>query len=136
MITLDDWITSSGKYPDRAKSEELTDVVKDNATLLLESVNDLLSVLGVDLSKITVSSGFRPSSINSTIPHAAKRSLHMTGLAIDISDVGGELDKLITANSELLETYQLWQEHPDNTGTWCHLDKGSRSARKVRVFKP
>ena len=93
MLVLDDWITSSGKYPDRAKSEELTDAIKDNAQLLLDSVNDLLVALGIDLSKVRVSSGFRPSSVNSKIPNTAKKSLHMTGLAIDLEDLDGDIDR-------------------------------------------
>ena len=136
MLQLDDWITSSGKYPDRANSEELTTKVKDNAQLLLDSVNDLLVSLGIDLSKVRISSGFRPSSVNSKIPNAAKRSLHMTGLALDLEDLDGEIDKLISEKPELLKTYQLWLEHPDHTKNWSHLDKGTRKDRDIRIFNP
>jgi len=135
MLTLDDWITSSGKYPDRAKSLELTSQVKDNAQLLLDSVNDLLKSLNIDLSKIRVSSGFRPSNVNSKIPNAAKKSLHMTGLAIDIEDNDNSLDKAIQDKPELLKTYQLWLESPEATPKWTHLDKGTRTDREKRIFK-
>lgn len=135
MITLNDWITSSNKYPERAKSEDLTDEVKNNAGSFLAILNDFLQELTPDV-KYSVSSGFRPSSVNSKIPNAAKRSLHMTGFAIDLVDLDGELDKLIQSKPELLDKYGLWLEHPDATPKWCHIDKGTRSQRKIRIFQP
>lgn len=136
MLTLEDWITSSGKYPERSKSVELTDSVLDNAQLLLDSVNDLLVALDIDLTKVSISSGFRPSSVNSKIANAAKKSLHMTGLALDLADADGKLDELIEKNSHLLDTYSLWLESPKATKGWSHLDKGTRSKRKVKIFFP
>lgn len=135
MLTLNDWVTSSGKYPERAKSEDLTDEVKSNAEAFLAILNDFLTELGLDPMP-TVSSGFRPSSVNSKIPNAAKKSLHMTGLAIDLSDPKGELDELIASKPELLDKYGLWLEHPDSTPGWSHIDKGIRSERKLRIFHP
>ena len=135
-FTLEDWVTSSGKYPDRAKSMELTQEVKVNAGLLLELVNQLLAELGLDPSTLRISSGFRPSSVNSAIPNAAKKSLHMTGLAVDIEDPDNELDKLIASRPELLDKYGLWLEHSDSTPKWTHLDKGVRTQRKIRIFHP
>lgn len=135
MITLNDWITSSNKYPERAKSEDLTDEVKNNAGSFLAVLNDFLQELTPGV-KYSVSSGFRPSSVNSKIPNAAKRSLHMTGFAIDLVDLDGELDKLIQSKPELLDKYDLWLEHPDATPKWCHIDKGTRSQRKIRIFQP
>lgn len=135
MITLNDWVTSSGKYPERAKSEDLTDEVKVNATSFLAVLNNFLQELTPDVD-YSVSSGFRPSSVNSKIPNAAKKSLHMTGLAIDLVDADGELDKLIQSKPELLDKYGLWLEHPDKTIGWCHIDKGIRTQRKIRIFHP
>jgi uncharacterized protein YcbK (DUF882 family) len=136
MIKLNDYITSSGKYPDRANSDELTDEVRANATGLLDLVNQFLEELKVDTENLSVSSGFRPAAVNAAISNSAKKSLHMTGLAIDISDPDNSLDKLIQENPELLEKYGLWLEHPDSTPRWTHLDKGNRSSRKVRIFHP
>ncbi len=135
MITLKDWVTASGKYPEREKSEDLTDEVKKNAEAFLAVLNDFLEELtpGVEYK---VSSGFRPSSVNSKIPNAAKKSLHMTGLAIDLEDPDDELDKLIQSKPELLDKYGLWLEHPDSTPKWTHLDKGTRTQRKIRIFHP
>ena len=134
-LSLNDWITSSGKYPDRAKSEDLTDEVKSNACKLIVQVNAFLSELSWEGS-VKVSSGFRPTAVNSTIKHAAKRSLHITGLAIDIADPDGTLDETIKAKPELLEKFGLWLESPDHTPGWTHLDLGTRSARAIRIFLP
>ena len=124
LITIHDWITASGKYPERANHAELTEEVRANATKLLIAVNELLKDLGIGC--VTVSSGFRPSSVNSKIPNAAKKSLHMTGLAIDLSDPNNTLDSAITLKPELLAKHGLWQEHPSKTVNWCHLDLGTR----------
>lgn len=134
LLSLDDLITSSGKYPDRAKSNELTEEVKQNLLLLLERVNAILSDLEID--KVEVSSGFRPSSVNASIAGAAKKSLHMRGLAVDLADQSGTLKGIIQCSPHLLKTYELWLESPDATPTWCHLDLGTRSERPIRIFKP
>lgn len=133
MITLNDYLTSSCKYPDRARHKECTTEVKANAEQLLIKVNKLLKELG--FTKVKVSSGFRPSTVNSAIS-GAKKSLHMIGKAIDIADPDGKLDKAISEKPELLTTYGLWLEHPDSTVGWAHLDTGSRFERKIRIFKP
>lgn len=135
MITLNDYVTSSGKYKEREDSEDLTDEVKSNANKLISVVNDFLAELGWE-GPVYVSSGFRPAAVNASIKNAAKRSLHMSGLAIDISDPSGELDEKITKNPELLDKYGLWLEHPDATPGWSHLDLGTRSARAIRIFLP
>lgn len=135
MLSLNDWITSSGKYPERAKSEELTDEVKSNATKLIDVVNSFLSELQPE-GPISVSSGFRPSSVNSGIKHAAKRSLHISGFAVDIADPDGTLDEAIKKCPELLDKYGLWLEDPGHTPGWSHLDMGTRSDRPIRIFIP
>lgn len=133
MLSLNDWITSSNKYPDRAKSSELTDDVKKNAQKLIDAVNGLLTELNFSAPK--VSSGFRPSSVNAGVG-GAKKSYHMTGLAVDIVDQDGKLDEAIKNKSELLEKYHLWLESPDKTPGWSHLDMGIRTNRKIRIFLP
>lgn len=134
MIKLEDAITSSGKYPERAKSPELTDEVKKNLTELLNKVNALLADLKI--TNVKVSSGFRTSAVNAAIPNAAKRSLHMQGKAIDLVDLNGAIDAAIINRPDLLKKHGLWLEHPDDTKNWTHLDMGTRTDRPVRVFKP
>lgn len=134
-ITLQDLLTSSGKYPERAESKELTQQLKNNGVKLLENVNALLHELKIE--NVTVSSGFRPSDINAKIPNAAKRSLHTVCRAVDLKDSDGKIDELIKSKPELLRKYNLWLENPDNTVGWCHLDDSdSRTDREIRIFKP
>ncbi len=134
MITLNDYATASGKYPERLKDPEFNQEVKDNATKLLDKVNSLLKDLGVD--KSSVSSGFRPSSVNGAIKNAAKKSSHMTGKAVDLVDSDGKLDTLVASKPDLLRKYGLFQEAPSATVGWCHLDCAERSDRPSRQFIP
>jgi hypothetical protein len=134
VLTLNDLLTSSGKYPKRVEHVECTEEVIANATVLLEKVNALLTELNI--TNVKVSSGFRPSDVNGAIPNAAKKSLHMTGKAIDLDDKDGAIDKAISEKPELLKKHGLWLESPDNTPNWCHLDNGTRTDRPIRIFKP
>lgn len=134
MITLNDYLSSSGKYKGRVKDPDCTQLVINNAENLLMAVNALLSELGV--KSVTVSSGFRPSSVNGAIKNAAKASLHMSGRAIDLVDVDGSLDALISSRDDLLKKHGLWQEHSDATIGWCHLDDKDRGVRPKNRFVP
>lgn len=134
IISLEDHLSSSGKYPDRMSDPECTDEVKNNAKKLLVQVNQLLNDLGITNCK--VSSGFRTQAANAAIPTAAKKSLHMIGLAIDIEDKDGSLDKLIENNDDLLKKYGLWQELPAKTIGWIHLDIKDRGKRDKNQFIP
>jgi hypothetical protein len=139
LVTLEMSITSSGKYEDRLTHKELTPEVKSHLTELLKKINSLLGELGI--TKVEVSSGFRPSDVNGKTKGAAKHSLHQTGWAIDILDDHNQsLAKAILIKPELLEKYDLWIEDPAHTiGTntnWVHLDQGTRSPRPIRKFIP
>ncbi len=139
MITLKDALTASGNYPQRENHKEATAEVKANLEKLLVQVNKLL--YNLDIENAEVSSGFRPSEVNKGIPNAAKKSLHMTGQAIDIKDPNNTLSNLVKTIEEtspgFLKSYGLWLEHPDATPGWCHLDSSSsRKDRPIRIFKP
>lgn len=134
VMTIDDWITSSGKYPERAKSEELTYDVRSAAMLLVDKINDLGRRL--KLGKLPISSGFRPTKVNASIKGAAKASGHTRGFAVDFVDVDGKLKELFKQNHEILRELGLFLEHPDFTKTWAHLDYISRPDRPDRIFKP
>ncbi len=114
-------------------AQELNDEIKKNAEKLISTVNLFLKEIGVSEAK--VSSGWRPASINSQVKNAAKKSLHMSGLAVDLVD-DGKIKKIILDNLEKLEKYGLWLESVDHTPTWVHLDLGVRSARPKRIFIP
>jgi hypothetical protein len=138
-LTLEALLTSSNRYPDRANSPDCTDEVKKNGALLVEKVNLLLNDLGID--KVDVTSGFRTASSNAQVANAAKRSLHMRGLACDLLDNKDQtLAKLVDSRPDLLKKYDLWLENPNFTKgkntNWVHLDMGTRTDRPSRKFNP
>jgi len=139
IITLEQYLTSSGKYPERKQFAD--EQVTINATNLLEKVNALLTELGVDISKLVISSGFRPAAINKTVKGAAKKSGHIIGLSCDFMDDKDQtLANLALSKPELLKKHGVWIEHPEATKgkftNWMHCDIISRSARDVQVFRP
>jgi hypothetical protein len=136
-LTPDNVITSSGYYPERAKSSELTNEIRQNISDLCLAVNHLFNDLNYQ-GKLTVTSGFRTSGANASIPNAAKRSNHLLGKAVDFSDVTGELDVLLSnpSTDRLLKLHGLWLENPDNTRFWTHLDMKDRGVRKKNIFNP
>mgnify|MGYP006921285096 CR=1 FL=1 len=148
FITVDDVITSSGRYPERAKSSELTDEVKSNMGKLVDAVNNLLTDIKWT-KEVSISSGFRPSSVNAGVKGAAKKSAHMTGEAVDLlqnKKDKQELGMLIrkTQNNQgkqgILAKYGLMMEKLENTignnTDWVHLDVRVRSERPSMEFIP
>lgn len=133
MFTLDNLLTSSGKYKSRADSPECTQEVKDNGTALLEKVNALLEDLGIDSSELTISSGFRTAEVNASTPGSAKKSLHMAGSAIDIA--GHVVYEALEGRGDLLKKHKLWREDKSGAPTWTHLDDSTaRADRPSRTF--
>lgn len=140
MLTIDRILTSDSKYPERLKSPECTQIVKDNAARLVAAVNAFLQEIGIQ--SVTVSSGFRTSGANSALANSAKKSLHMQSLAVDLLDNKEQsLAKLIETKPELMRKYGLFMENKDYTkgqwSNWVHLDiSPTRSDRPNRVFNP
>jgi hypothetical protein len=132
-ITLDTWLTSSGQFPKRAESSELTPEIRKNAEQLCRDVSNCLRELGIMM--VRVSSGFRPSAANAAAG-GAKRSGHLRGLAIDLSDPEGHLDELLSKNPQILKKHGLYIENPKVTIGWCHLDQLPRADRPSRMFTP
>ena len=57
------------------------------------------------------------------------------GLAVDLYDPYGEIDKWCMDNKTVLAEFGVWLEHPDATPGWCHLQVvPPRSGN--RVFRP
>lgn len=133
MFTQEDYFTSSGKYPERAKSPEITDHVRDNALDYTTKLNAVRHELGLKESKF--SSGFRPSVVNKKVPNAAKKSKHMSGDAGDEEDRDGSLAALYMANLPILEKHGLWMEDPRFTKGWVHTQRIPPRSGK-RVFIP
>lgn len=121
MITLSQWL---GPW---VGHQDATQEVQENAELMLERVNNLLTDALADGVALKINpktrswvsgqtlGGFRPS--DSTV--GARKSKHKTGNAVDIYDPLGELDGWIT-NDKLVE-HGLYREHADHTKGWCHL---------------
>lgn len=146
-LTVEDWVTSSGRYPDRKKSPSLTQEVLAEAALTISAVNGLLDDIGYD-EPVSISSGFRPPEVNANVKGAAKKSAHMTGLAVDIFQPKPEnkLGKLVRSlqadkgKDGVLGKRGLMMEALEATvGTnslWSHFDRVVRSDRPSREFKP
>lgn len=138
QITIEDyWMGRDKDYP-----AECTDEIRKNAETTVSLVNLLLFhavkdgiVLVASNKRSLVSSGWRPAAINAATPRAAKKSNHMLGLACDISDQTGSLDRWCMTNLKKLEEIGLWMEHPSATPKWCHLQTVPPKSGR-RVFTP
>lgn len=128
MLIEDYWMGRDKKYPN-----DLTREIELNAADLVGRCNMLAKVLPFPLP--TVSSGWRPPSVNAGVKGAAKRSNHMIGNAVDFADAKGVMARWCFENQPVLERVGLWLEHPESTPTWCHLQRVA-SASKRRVFRP
>jgi hypothetical protein len=107
-----------------------------NALHLLSRVNELLEQFYSEnphVAKRTITSGYRPSSINAKVG-GAKKSKHMLCAAVDLSDSDRKLSEWLK-NTDILVKYDLYMEDKASTPTWVHLQiipPGSKN----RVFKP
>lgn len=122
MISLDDYMMGRQQTHRR----ELTAEVKRNAPEMVRRTNLVLNRFYADNpsgATRTVNSGWRPPSLNRTVPGAAQQSLHMRGAAVDLSDDDEELDDwLMSPNGEqALRDIGLWHERPEYTPRWSHL---------------
>lgn len=128
QLTLDDLITSSGQYPKRTESDELTDEVRANLIDLHARIVLLLAELDMSPS---ITSGWRTKEANK-----GRGRYHPLGKAVDLNDPSGAVKFKLIMNPELLAKYGLWMEHYAATPGWCHLDTGERKERPVRIFYP
>lgn len=119
------------------ESEYPTDeTIEINIARLLYRVNKLLKKFG---NTPHMNSGYRPGRYN-TLAGGSKRSAHLTGEAIDLTDpspVGpitlGPLKAWIQQNPEVLVEFDLYMESPTATPNWCHLQTRPTNNR---IFKP
>jgi uncharacterized protein YcbK (DUF882 family) len=124
---------------DRDKLAPLDQEQEANLIKLL----DAIQVIRLAYNKpLFVSSGYRHPAINASVG-GAKRSLHMSCLAVDFRDSDGKLDEWLSSDEvqDLLEKLGMWQEAPGHTPGWAHLDLGNRPIRnrpglKKRQFNP
>jgi len=117
---------------DKTNATEYSQEISDNLDKLLVALNKFRSAFG---KPMTVSSGWRPPSVNANVPGAAKKSNHMLGLACDFKDIDGSLDAFCATNLKLLESCGLYLEDPKSTPGWCHLQCVPPKSGK-RIFQP
>ena len=108
-----------------------------NAETLMERVNMLYHKLPANArGPFQVTSAYRPGHYN-TSAGGAPNSLHTTCQAIDLSNVGNVLGQYLLENQILLESCQLWMEHPSATLQTQHLHLQTRPPGSGRrVFWP
>lgn len=123
----------------RVAEAELSPEIQVNLSHLVAALNLVRATYG---KPMVVSSGYRSQAANSKVG-GAKRSYHLSCQACDFRDADGALDSFLNseAGQRLLESAGLWQEHPDSTPGWCHLDIGvrpmvARPGCLNRQFKP
>lgn len=109
------------------------------------NLNKLLAKLNVIRAKwgkpLIVTSGLRSQADQQRINPNAPKSAHLTGEACDFSDPDGSFEEWCSNNQDLLEELGLWQELPEVTKGWTHLDCRDRPIRSrpgclKRQFRP
>ncbi len=124
MITTTEYFCNAGR--DLCSAGLVPPAHLQNARVFLNKLNPLLAAFDAHRGShfvAIVNSGYRTQSINAAIPNAAPKSKHLTGNAIDIRDVGGELKAwLVTEKGKaIMNVCGLFMEHPSATPKWCHL---------------
>lgn len=128
LITLQEFLMGR----DHAYPSDYTEQVAQNAVHTVAKINEFLERSGFDGH---VNSGWRPPSLNAATKGAAPKSKHMLGLACDLHDSDGHIDRWCIDNPEVLEELGLWQESPSSTPGWCHLQIVAPTSGH-RVFFP
>jgi hypothetical protein len=127
MIRIDVGMYWAGNH--KTYADDLTPAIKINAEELIRRVNLIIPRMladGVDFEihprkRTIIASGWRPPIVNAATPNAAKRSNHMTGLAVDLYDPDGDIDMWCLDNLAALAEADLYIEHPSATKGWCHM---------------
>jgi hypothetical protein len=141
MISMEHyWMGRASEY-----ASDLTPEVTENAHVLIERVNRVLSLAAADdvfpeidaVSGTVVASGWRPRPVNDAIPNSVRTSKHVIGCAIDLRDGLPErsLARWCLRNLDLLGEIGLWLEDPQWTPNWVHLQSVPPGSGE-RVFVP
>lgn len=130
MIDKSKWKISETEYlMGRDKAAPLTPTMRTNMEKLLIAVNLIRDLYGKSMS---VSSGYRPPTVNAATPNASKTSCHLTCEAVDFGDKDRKLVQWLLRNMDILEKAGLYMESPINTPTWVHLQtRAPRSGKRV-----
>lgn len=144
MITEEQvWKGPDAVRRDVAYADDVTDEIRFNIANTTRVANLLLSQYTAATGKTVdrVNSGWRPPAVNESTSNAAKASKHLLGLAVDLYDPHGDLDKWLMTDDGLdaLVELDLWIEHPGWTDGWSHLQTvpaGNPPNPNVRVYIP
>lgn len=129
-VTEAEYLTAKDKVR-RDIAAPLTPEMRANMEKLLIALNLLRDLYG---KPMVVSSGYRPSAINSVTKGASKTSCHLTCEACDFEDTDRKLVQWCLRNMDLLERAGLYMESPINTPTWVHLQtRAPRSGKRVFI---
>jgi hypothetical protein len=120
------------KGRDKTYASDYTREVSDNLDKLLIPLNKIRDAYG---EPMICNSGWRPASLNATVPGAASHSHHVLGLAADFSDIDGKLMTWVLKNLDMMQQLGIYMEDFSWTPTWCHLQLGAPASRK-RIFVP
>lgn len=125
----------------RDKISPLTPEMEENLEKLIMAVSRVRAAYGKSL---TVSSGYRPASINSSVG-GAKLSAHQSCQAVDIVDKDGKLAEWVMNNLDFVKncgilgvedpryTIILNKDGSRNSG-WLHMDiRGAKSGKLVFI---
>jgi hypothetical protein len=113
------------------KYEDLSPELQANSLETLKRVNAFRAIYNIPM---IVNSGYRTPEHNAAIG-GAKDSSHCTCQAIDFRDNDNKLKEYIAANPDILEKCDLYQEAPESTPGWTHLQIRPIPSGH-RVFKP
>ena len=128
MISKDELLKGrDAQYP-----SDYTQEISDNLDRLLAPMNQIRTAWA---RPMTVTSGWRPPSINAATPGAATHSKHMEGLACDIADPDGSLMAWVLSNLSLMQTLGIYFEDFRWTPNWVHFQLGPPASGK-RIFVP
>ena len=118
----------------------ITQEMSDNLDRLIDALNPIRHAWGKPLR---LSSGYRPSSINSSVG-GAKASAHMMCQAVDIKDKDGKFAEWAMNNLDILEANGVYLEDVrytyiindkgERVDGWVHLDiRGPKSGNRVFI---
>lgn len=135
MIKMNELLNTKYKLEDQSPE------IQKNLQELLVKINKIRDLYG---KPMTITSGLRTMEDHLRIyrekgitdkDKIPMKSLHLVGMAVDISDPHQELQKWCLANVNKLEEIGLWCEDFGATVNWTHFQIAPPSSGK-RFFKP
>ena len=137
MITIEDyfgkWLGHPDQTPQRTQNaEDLIDACSDLEIFArADGINFLINPVTHTQISGEQYGGFRPQSCTIGAAHSA----HKEGLAVDMYDPEGDIDKWCLDHLDRLGHCGIYLENPVNTSGWSHWTIRAPASGK-RVFNP